>query len=136
MVLYIPCQQFRGCKSVGVFICIVYILQTIRGMYVSWCFHLHCIYHANNSWEFMSVGVFIGDVFVMPTIWGMYSWCFHWYCIYHARGMNVIVNMMKQLNMANLVILAKLVNLFNGLNLTILVNLVILVKLVEFSGGN
>ena len=84
----------------------------------------------------MSVGVFIGDVFVMPTIWGMYSWCFHWYCIYHARGMNVIVNMMKQLNMANLVILAKLVNLFNGLNVTILVNLVILVKLVEFSGGN
>ena len=35
-------------KSVGVFIGIVYIMQIIWGMYVSWCFHLYCIYHANN----------------------------------------------------------------------------------------
>ena len=31
--------------SVGVFIVIVYIMQIIGGMYVSWCFHWYC---ANN----------------------------------------------------------------------------------------
>merc|ERR1711989_96755 len=61
-------------------ICQTFVMPTFGRMYVSWCFHLYCIYHANNSWEFMSVGVFIGDVFVMPTILGMYvSWCFYWY---------------------------------------------------------
>ena len=62
-------------------------MQIIWGMYVSWCFHLYCIYHANNWGDVCQLVFSFVIVDIMQTIGRMYvSWCIHWYCIYHANN--------------------------------------------------
>ena len=62
-------------------------MQIIWGMYVSWCFHLYCIYHANNWGDVCQLVFSFVIVDIMQTIGRMYvSWCIHWYRIYHANN--------------------------------------------------
>ena len=76
LILHISCQQLGGCKSVGVYIGIVYIMPTIGGICVI------CWVSLGPSGPgyggCMTVGVYIDIAYIMPTIGGMYiSWSLH-----------------------------------------------------------
>ena len=66
------CEPFRGCVSVYVFICIVYIMPTIYGISCHLVFSMVLYKSCKQLGGCMSGGVFICIVYIMPTIWMIY----------------------------------------------------------------